>query len=149
MGCSVSKCDINTQMSPIVEDKDTLDAMECLKNLQKCPRVAEIISMPLKKIKQIQQLDKDSTSENHYQSRPTPYLPWISTATSFQETPSRVLEQEVATIKARINQDMEDCQDEKSSEMSMTPAELDMLSDSDSDDDLPDEHLEDHHTDTL
>ena len=37
---------------------------------------------------------------------------------------------------------MEDSQDDKSSEMSMTPAELDMLSDSDSDDDLPDEHLE-------
>ena len=81
MGCSVSKCDINTQMSPIVEDKDTLDAMECLKNQQKCPRVAEVISEALKKIKHIQQLDKDSTSENNYQSRPTPYLPWISTAT--------------------------------------------------------------------
>ena len=142
MGCSVSKCDINIQISPIVEDKDTLDAMKCLINQQNSPKIAEIISEALTKIKRIQQLNKDSTSVNHYQSRPTANFPGISTLTSSQERQSPVLEQETGTIKAIIHQNMEDSQDDRSSEMSMTPAILDMMSDSDSDDDLPDEHLE-------
>ena len=50
MGCSVGKCDINTQMSPIVEDKDTLDAMKCLK-IQDIPsKIPKIISEAFKKI---------------------------------------------------------------------------------------------------
>jgi hypothetical protein len=142
MGCSVSKCDINIQMSPIAEDKDTLDAMKCLINQQNSPKIAEIISEALTKIKRIQQLNKDSTSVNHYQSRPTANCPGISTLISSQERQSPVLEQETGTIKAIIHQNMEDSQDDRSSEMSMTPAVLDMMSDSDSDDDLPDEHLE-------
>ena len=142
MGCSVSKGDINIQMSPIVEDKDTLDAMECLKNQDKPPKIPEIMSEALKKIIQIQQLNNYSTSEKHNQARPTANLLRILTSKSPQEGQSPVLEQEIGTIKAIIHQNMEDSQDDRSSEMSMTPAVLDMMSDNDSDDDLPDEHLE-------
>ena len=48
MGCSVGKCDINTQMNPIVEDKNTLDAMKCLKIQDIPPKYQRLYQRPLK-----------------------------------------------------------------------------------------------------